>query len=586
MDEASLSAHTVAELKVMLVEQGLPVSGKKSELIERLESMPKEDIWQQTNPLPTTMELEESLTAFDEPTTLMMRMQQPVYGPINMAMAIAIGLAALMVSAVLVVQPAWLGFETDYEYELIDFDQNQAQTFAQNLVDLGHPDWEGRMSGTDEEANAAQYIMSEFAEMGMETQLNAYQVPMHHVNAEPSLQVCAPGLFNSGCGQFGLGELIEFQHRIDYVIQGFSGAGLFQFNDGVTVTDLGNGSDDALWQDAANTIGYVRSGGSKIGNTAMYVKAVENDLAALIRVNKDYNCGKIEGNDCVPIFKGSSVDSITEANGGSVPNDIAFIAMSKDAGEILESVVINASGQIAMDIDVTNDGERTIYVPCGTIEGKSSDVVMVGGHHDTVYHGQGAIDDTSGTSSVMEMARQFAMITNESGTPERTLRFCTWGGEEEGLYGSRAYVAENQAFLRDHLRLYVNLDMNHVDADAIRGNSVSLFTNNADDFGHMERITEMYKKANPDMDERYDIVLSLLTGAQGEDDGMPYNSDHGPFVYDLEGKRGRAVVCYGSGSWEYHTYLDTMDRFNAESLGISVVIYGTYVRMLAYNADA
>ncbi|MDE0857437.1 MAG: M28 family peptidase [Candidatus Poseidoniaceae archaeon] len=586
MDEASLSAHTVAELKVMLVEQGLPVSGKKSELIERLESTPKEDIWQQTNPLPTTMELEESLTAFDEPTTLMMRMQQPVYGPINMAMAIAIGLAALMVSAVLVVQPAWLGFETDYEYELIDFDQNQAQTFAQNLVDLGHPDWEGRMSGTDEEANAAQYIMSEFAEMGMETQLNAYQVPMHHVNAEPSLQVCAPGLFNSGCGQFGLGELIEFQHRIDYVIQGFSGAGLFQFNDGVTVTDLGNGSDDALWQDAANTIGYVRSGGSKIGNTAMYVKAVENDLAALIRVNKDYNCGKIEGNDCVPIFKGSSVDSITEANGGSVPNDIAFIAMSKDAGEILESVVINASGQIAMDIDVTNDGERTIYVPCGTIEGKSSDVVMVGGHHDTVYHGQGAIDDTSGTSSVMEMARQFAMITNESGTPERTLRFCTWGGEEEGLYGSRAYVAENQAFLRDHLRLYVNLDMNHVDADAIRGNSVSLFTNNADDFGHMERITEMYKKANPDMDERYDIVLSLLTGAQGEDDGMPYNSDHGPFVYDLEGKRGRAVVCYGSGSWEYHTYLDTMDRFNAESLGISVVIYGTYVRMLAYNADA
>ncbi len=586
MDEASLSAHTVAELKVMLVEQGLPVSGKKSELIERLESTPKEDIWQQTNPLPTTMELEESITAFDEPTTLMMRMQQPVYGPINMAMAIAIGLAALMVSAVLVVQPAWLGFETDYEYELIDFDQNQAQTFAQNLVDLGHPDWEGRMSGTDEEANAAQYIMSEFAEMGMETQLNAYQVPMHHVNAEPSLQVCAPGLFNSGCGQFGLGELIEFQHRIDYVIQGFSGAGLFQFNDGVTVTDLGNGSDDALWQDAANTIGYVRSGGSKIGNTAMYVKAVENDLAALIRVNKDYNCGKIEGNDCVPIFKGSSVDSITEANGGSVPNDIAFIAMSKDAGEILESVVINASGQIAMDIDVTNDGERTIYVPCGTIEGKSSDVVMVGGHHDTVYHGQGAIDDTSGTSSVMEMARQFAMITNESGTPERTLRFCTWGGEEEGLYGSRAYVAENQAFLRDHLRLYVNLDMNHVDADAIRGNSVSLFTNNADDFGHMERITEMYKKANPDMDERYDIVLSLLTGAQGEDDGMPYNSDHGPFVYDLEGKRGRAVVCYGSGSWEYHTYLDTMDRFNAESLGISVVIYGTYVRMLAYNADA
>jgi hypothetical protein len=29
-----------------------------------------------------------------------------------------------------------------------------------------------------------------------------------------------------------------------------------------------------------------------------------------------------------------------------------------------------------------------------------------------------------------------------------------------------------------------------------------------------------------------------------------------------------------------------MDRFNAESLGISITIYGTYMRMLAYNANA
>ena len=65
---------------------------------------------------------------------------------------------------------------------------------------------------------------------------------------------------------------------------------------------------------------------------------------------------------------------------------------------------------------------------------------------------------------------------------------------------------------------------------------------------------------------------------------MPYNSDHGPFVYDLGAEqRGRAIVCYGSGSWEYHTYLDTMDRFNEESLGVSVTIYGTYMRFLAYS---
>jgi hypothetical protein len=593
MDEASLSGNTVAELKAMLSEKGLPVSGKKAELIGRLIESKPASVWEQSAAVPTpSIALEEDLVLFDEPLTFKSRMQKPLYGPINMGMAIAIGLSLLMVSAVLIVQPAWLGFEPDYEYELIEFDAVQAQTFAQNLVDMGHPDWEGRMSGTIEEANASQYIISEFAAMGLETQLNSFEVPMHKVNSEPSLRICVRGFGgNSPCeGFLTPGTVItEFQHRIDYVIQGFSGQSEYTFQQDVQLTDLGNGSDDTLWASAGGTIGYLRSGGSKIGNTVMFSKAAENNLAGLIRVNKDYNCGMIEGNDCVPIFKGSAIDDVTAANGGTIPSDLPFIAMSKDAGEILETAIFNATGStgvLELIIDVTNDNEQTIYVPCGTIPGKSSEIVIIGGHHDTVYHGQGAVDDTSGTSSVMEMARQMSMIVNESGTPERTIRFCTWGGEEEGLYGSRAYVAANKAFLQDNLRLYVNLDMNHVDADSNRGNSVSLFTNNQGDYDHMKRITDLYEKANPEMAERYDIVLSVLKGDRGDSDGMPYNSDHGPFVYDLGSKNGRAVVCYGSGSWEYHTYLDTMDRFNAESLGISVVIYGTYVRMLAYNADA
>jgi hypothetical protein len=450
------------------------------------------------------------------------------------------------------------------------------------------------MSGTVEEEATAQYIISEFASMGLSTQLNSFEVPMHKVNSEPSLRVCVQGSVgfgNTPCeGPTAFGsEVTEFQHRSDYVIQGFSGQSEYTFQDNVPLTDLGNGSDDSLWSTAGGTIGYLRSSGSKIGNTVMFSKAAENNLAGLIRVNKDYNCGMIEGNDCVPIFKGTGIDDVKAANGGTIPADIPFIAMSKDAGDILEAAIFNSTGSqgvLEMIIDVTNDQEQTIYVPCGIIEGKSTEVIIIGAHHDTVYHGQGAVDDTSGTASVIEMARQLKMIVNETGTPERTIQFCTWGGEEEGLWGSKAYVAANKEFLKENLRLYVNLDMNHVDSDESRGTSVSLFTNNADDFGHMERITKLYKAANPDMAERYDIRLSLLGGDVGDSDAMPYNSDHGPFVYELDEKRGRAVVCYGSGSWEYHTYLDTMDRFNAESLGVSVSIYGTYVRMLAYNADA
>jgi hypothetical protein len=51
------------------------------------------------------------------------------------------------------------------------------------------------------------------------------------------------------------------------VIQGFSGRSEYTFEDEVPVTDLGNGSDEALWSAAGGTIGYVRSGGTVTGNT-------------------------------------------------------------------------------------------------------------------------------------------------------------------------------------------------------------------------------------------------------------------------------------------------------------------------------
>ena len=579
-----LNDKTVAELKDLLRSQGLPISGTKAQLVKRLTESTQEV---RVLSLEEEDKVEDAVLHDDE---------APWWRSTNVLTPqalTAIGVVVLMITAVFVFRPTWLGFTPNYEYELIDFDADQTRTFAEELVALGHPEWEGRMSGTVEEANTSAYIAGQFESMGLSVTEHTYQVPMHHVNAEPSLRICIQGLGgNSPCEGFGaLGsQIIQFQHRIDYVIQGFSGQSAYTFDQDVQVTDLGNGTDDALWASAAGTIGYVRSGASLGGNTGLFSKAAENNLAGLIFVNKDANCGQIEANDCVPIFKGSRVNEVAEANGGTIPTELPFIAMSKDAGELLEQSIFNATGPqgvLEMLIDVTNDEERTIYVPCGEIRGRSSEVIIVGGHHDTVYHGQGAVDDTSGTASVMEIARQLSEVVNNTGTPERTLRFCTWGGEEEGLYGSRAYVEAFQNSLRNNLRLYLNLDMNHVDADtANRGNTVTLFGNDQDDMDHIARITELFQNERSSVADLYDIQVRTLPGDRDDDDGMPYNSDHAPFVYELgEGKRGRAVVCYGSGSWEYHTYADTMERFNEDSLEVSVTIYGTYMRYLAYADD-
>ena len=173
---------TVAELKDLLREQELPVSGTKAQLIERLEANSVDG-----NLLSLEEEPKEGAILVQE---LPWWRSTDILTPQAL---MAIGVVVLMVTAVFVFRPTWLGFEPDYEYELINYDAAQTLTFAQELVALGHGDWEGRMSGTTEEANTSAYIDAKFTEMGLTTTQHSYQVPMHHVNSEPSLRICVQG---------------------------------------------------------------------------------------------------------------------------------------------------------------------------------------------------------------------------------------------------------------------------------------------------------------------------------------------------------------------------------------------------------
>lgn len=572
-DDVPLESLTVEQLKSMLAEKNLPKTGKKAELIDRLKLAKQENV----------IELSTSIWS------------RNVIGRFNLAQSVG-SIAAVLLLMVVVLNPSILGFgEDEPVYQPIGFDADKTRWYAQELVNLGHPEWEGRMSGSPEEAAAAQMILDNLTEMGYSPQLNTYPVPMFAINSEPIVSMCIPpadGLFgapvsgascNSGLGA----QVTSFNHRTDFVLQGYSGSADIQFGQEMELIDLDDGTDDGLWGTAAGKVGIVRGGNSIDGNTGIYIKAAENGLAGIFRINNQSNCGQIENDDCVPIFKSILVDDMKAANSGSIPENIPFIAVSNNTGnQMLELAAQGAYLRLFSDVD--NAGELSVSVPCGTLYGKSDDLIIVGAHHDTVYHAQGAVDDTSGTATVLEMARQLAMIANESGTPDYTLRFCTWGGEEEGLWGSKAYVGANANELARNLRLYINLDMNHVDVDiANRGNTLRFFSNSKEDINAMKDIVEVIEQERPDLFPKYAVTTGLLEGERGAPDGMPYNSDHGPFVYDLpDGVVGNALVCYGTGSYEYHTYADTMDRFNEESLGVSVIAYGTYIRHLAWPVTA
>jgi hypothetical protein len=596
---------TVPELKEALRERDLPVSGKKADLIARLKKSDapvasthdapatSSSDAKTTTPSSVSIDSDGPLGGLGEEGGLRRSYAKVVALPVPVLALIAVLLSSTILVAI--IQPDFvMNFfgEEEIEYELIEFDADRARGYAQSLVDLGHPQYKGRMSGSAEEGNAASMIMDNFSAMGYQATLEEFDVPMFEIMDDPELAICLPGsvpLYTSSqpCGFGDIGrEVITFDHRMDYVIQGFSGSDDIVFSDKIEVVSIGNGSEDEMWNDVTDKIVLVSLSGVGVsGNTNLYSKAAENNAAALITWNGVYNCGKVEADDCVPIFKGTGVDEVKTANGGSMPFDIPFIMVSNDTGQAIQDNVVDGSGYLRIFTDVDNTNTRTIRVPCGTMYGDTTELVMAGAHHDTVYSGPGAVDDTSGSASILELATQFALIVEEKGQPKRTVKFCTWGGEEEGLYGSTAWVEKHQGELEVDLRLYINLDMNHADKDlGERGNSLSLFGNNAGDMKQIKAIAKQFQKERPEIADRYSISFSTKTGGLGEENSLPYNSDHGPFAYGLEERNGDVLVCYGSGSYEYHTYADDMTRFNEESLGVSVVIYGTYLTKLAYTS--
>jgi len=73
---------------------------------------------------------------------------------------------------------------------------------------------------------------------------------------------------------------------------------------------------------------------------------------------------------------------------------------------------------------------------------KPNEIVMVGGHFDSWHYGTGATDNAAGSAVAMEVMRILKSLNLRM---DRTVRMALWGGEEEGLLGSRAYVKEHFA---------------------------------------------------------------------------------------------------------------------------------------------
>jgi carboxypeptidase Q len=110
--------------------------------------------------------------------------------------------------------------------------------------------------------------------------------------------------------------------------------------------------------------------------------------------------------------------------------------------------------------DDDRDAHNVIAELAGTDNAVKDEIVMVGAHLDSWHTATGATDNADGSATVIEAMRILKALNVR---PRRTIRAALWAGEEQGLLGSRAYVARHLAgdrnkAARDKFSVYFNLD--------------------------------------------------------------------------------------------------------------------------------
>jgi hypothetical protein len=166
-------------------------------------------------------------------------------------------------------------------------------------------------------------------------------------------------------------------------------------------------------------------------------------------VNRSGAGGMILFNEGQP---GRTVPLWFDVTGISVP---AMAATYDAAAALANGVESGATGLTArFKIDWRPGTYPTRNVIAETASGDPNNVIVVGGHLDSVGVGAGINDNGSGSAAILEIAEQLSGVALRN-----KIRFVWFSAEESGLLGSEAYVASLPSSERSKISAMLNFDM-------------------------------------------------------------------------------------------------------------------------------
>ena len=254
------------------------------------------------------------------------------------------------------------------------------------------------------------------------------------------------------------------------------------------------------------------------------------------------------------------------------PNPPSLLLGNEDYGRIYRTATIDHI-PVMLRINIHNEfypAGRTVYNVVGELPGtdKADEVVMNGGHFDSWNAATGATDNAAGGAVAVEALRLIHVLNLPH---RRTLRVALWSGEEEGLYGSIAYVAQHFGSAENpkpewfKLDAYLNLDAG---TSKPRGASV---------FGPPEAAAMVQNAMDHFKDWGFYHVNATLGRNTGGTDSTSFNNAGLPGV-------GYSQDPFDYNTFTHHTSYDTYERIYEPDMREAAVEEALTLYALA-NAD-
>lgn len=276
----------------------------------------------------------------------------------------------------------------------MSFSGERAFEYVKKLaVDIG-----SRPSGTDAERRSADWILSEFKRLGLDARIEEFEAYTGSVKAK-KLEVLEPYKAEIPC------EVMPLSGGTG--AKGVIGDLLY----------LDSYDEEYITPEVCGRIIITSGLPANRDRTFAQLKRYKPAGMIIIESTPGAMAKNLWGS---PIFRKKYVD-------------IPMVRVTFEDG-----VKLVKSGARSMRLKAVTE-EKTIRTQNVVAEIKGTlrpeEIIVVGGHYDTVLEVSGAGDNAGGTAIMLELARVF----KDRGT-KRTMRFVAWGCEEIGLLGSREYA--------------------------------------------------------------------------------------------------------------------------------------------------